>query len=409
MISNLILKINDFGPINSASMSIGKINVIGGLNATGKSTTSRLLYCFLKGATMDRKSFAYSLIYPQILGIITNFSDPDYTFNKRFMGNVERSVEVYAEVKKKITESDESDFQRDYLLKKMETLDKQIRIIEDNDEKLYEALLKQMLSSEFSYDNLSGSAEFNGMYNEKSFDYSFEIKDSIINVSTEGTLLLNDIYYFDSISIFDARYLRMMDKKKNERIVNLFDNINEDPSIEFLDDEINEKLISVKNKIETLINGKFEFRRGKLSFISSNGHESPMGDTSSGIKQIGIIQLLLSNRKLKENSVLIMDEPEVNLHPEWQIKFAEILVLLAKELNIYIYVNSHSPMFIEAMSIYSQYYDLLDDTHFYLTKKQGKGFTFEEIDADDMGAVYENLTSPYDELDKIKAKMVFRE
>ena len=409
MISNLVLKIKEFGPINTTSMSIGKINVIGGLNATGKSTASRLLYCFLKSATLDRKMFAYSLIYPQMLGIITNLAGFEYTMDNRFMGNIEALIEAYTLAKKKITENEESNFQKDYLLKKMETLDKQIKIIEDNDEKLYGALLKQMLSSEFSYDNLSGSAELNGLYNEKSFDYSFKIKDSNVNVSTEGLLLLNDIYYFDSISIFDARYLRMMDKKKNERIVNLFDNINEDPSIEFLDDEINEKLITVKNKIEHLINGKFEFRNGKLSFISKNGHESKMGDTSSGIKQIGIIQLLLSNRKLKENSVLIMDEPEVNLHPEWQIKFAEVLVLLAKELNIYIYVNSHSPMFIEAMSLYSQYYDLLDDTNFYLTEKQKKGFTFKQIDADDMGAVYENLTSPYDELDKLKAKMIFKE
>ena len=42
-----------------------------------------------------------------------------------------------------------------------------------------------------------------------------------------------------------------------------------------------------------------------------------MGNTASGIKQIGVVQLLLSNRKLQENSVLIIDEPEVNLHPEW--------------------------------------------------------------------------------------------
>ena len=81
-----------------------------------------------------------------------------------------------------------------------------------------------------------------------------------------------------------------------------------------------------------------------------------MGDTSSGIKQIGIIQILLANRKLKENSLLIIDEPEVNLHPEWQIKFAEILCILANDLNVYVYINTHSPMFIEAMSIFSEYY-----------------------------------------------------
>ena len=93
-----------------------------------------------------------------------------------------------------------------------------------------------------------------------------------------------------------------------------------------------------------------------------------MTNTASGVKQIGILQLLLANRKLKPGSFLIIDEPEVNLHPEWQFKFAEILVLLVKELNITIYVNTHSPMFIEAIEVFSDFYDLKDDTYYYLTK-----------------------------------------
>ena len=80
-----------------------------------------------------------------------------------------------------------------------------------------------------------------------------------------------------------------------------------------------------------------------------------MKNTASGIKEIGIIQILLNHRKLKDNSFLIIDEPEVNLHPDWQVKFAEIIVFLAKRLNIHIYINSHSPMFIEAISIFSHY------------------------------------------------------
>ena len=131
---------------------------------------------------------------------------------------------------------------------------------------------------------------------------------------------------------------------------------------------------------------------------------------SAGIKEIGIIEILLENNKLKENSFLIIDEPEACLHPEWEVKFAEILVLLAKELNIHIYLNSHSPMFIEAISLYSQYYGLFKDTSFYLTQKQENGkYNFKKINPKNMGEVYENLTRPYDELDKLKAKILFKE
>ena len=47
MENKINIKINDVGPINKADIDLNKINVVGG-NATGKSTTSKLLYCFLK-------------------------------------------------------------------------------------------------------------------------------------------------------------------------------------------------------------------------------------------------------------------------------------------------------------------------------------------------------------------------
>ena len=41
------LNIRDFGPINNANININQINIIGGSNASGKSFSSKLLFCFL--------------------------------------------------------------------------------------------------------------------------------------------------------------------------------------------------------------------------------------------------------------------------------------------------------------------------------------------------------------------------
>lgn len=262
------LEIMDFGVINKADISINKINVVGGINSSGKSTASKLLYCYLKSPD----------------------SPQDLLENIGFK-NIDTG---------KIT---------------------------------------------FSSDN----------------SYS-------------------DIFYLESISVLDLKdsYALNLDYVRHVR----------------------ECLESTKSNQNTNVCSKIEDIIADECCLTS----------SAGIKQIGLIQILLKNRSLRQNSFLIIDEPESNLHPAWQINFAQILVLLTKELNITLYLNSYSPIFIEAISLYAQYYDLLDQTSFYLTQKQDNNkFSFRKINPKNMGDVYENLTNPYDELDRLKAKIIFRE
>ena len=60
--SNFKFKINNVGSINHADMDIGRINVIGGKNCTGKSTTSNLLYCFLRAISSENDSTIKELL-----------------------------------------------------------------------------------------------------------------------------------------------------------------------------------------------------------------------------------------------------------------------------------------------------------------------------------------------------------
>ena len=60
--SNFKFKINNVGSINHADMDIGRINVIGGKNCTGKSTTSNLLYCFLRAISSKNDSTIKDLL-----------------------------------------------------------------------------------------------------------------------------------------------------------------------------------------------------------------------------------------------------------------------------------------------------------------------------------------------------------
>ena len=51
---------------------------------------------------------------------------------------------------------------------------------------------------------------------------------------------------------------------------------------------------------------------------------------STGLKTFVILKTLLTNGTIETNGTVILDEPEIHLHPEWQLLFAELIVLLNK-------------------------------------------------------------------------------
>lgn len=311
--SNFKFKINNVGSINHADMEIGRINVIGGKNCTGKSTTSNLLYCFLRAIS----------------------SENDSTIN-------------------------------------------------------------ELLDSEF---DITGPQDYNdnaGIYSSD-FSCTFDFKN--FEFSKKGDLDITKVFYFDSFSLFDNKsggtYFL-------EHVKSL------EAALEITEDK-NNKDWEVEKLIKEILGGEIKKENGELFFVRENGFKTHMKNTSSGVKQVAIIQTLLNNNELEPNSFLIMDEPEVNLHPEWQIKFAKILVLLVKELDLSIYIASHSPFFIEAIELYSQYYGLLDESFFYLTQKaEGYQYDIVSVDSNNLEAIYRNLGQPYDILDKIKMDLMFK-
>lgn len=55
----LNLEIKNVKSIHEANIEINKINVIGGVNGSGKSTVSKIFYSFLKANSEDRKTYLH--------------------------------------------------------------------------------------------------------------------------------------------------------------------------------------------------------------------------------------------------------------------------------------------------------------------------------------------------------------
>ncbi|MGN1167769.1 MAG: AAA family ATPase [Lachnospiraceae bacterium] len=135
------------------------------------------------------------------------------------------------------------------------------------------------------------------------------------------------------------------------------------------------------------INGRMEFvdERKKQKIEFSN--------MSSGLKIFSVIQKLLENCALQTNDILIVDEPEVNLHPKWQVVLAEIMVRIYKELGIYIIVNSHSPYFIRAIQVKMAEYECARQGRFYFMEDQGNEAVCSDV-TNNVDRIYDALYQP---------------
>ena len=122
-----------------------------------------------------------------------------------------------------------------------------------------------------------------------------------------------------------------------------------------------------------------------------------MMNLSTGLKSFVILRRLLQNGKIDENGIIILDEPEIHLHPEWQLKFAEIIILIQKEFNVNILLNTHSPYFLNAIEVYSQKYNIGDLCKFYLAD-ENNGITRIVDVTNETEKIYAKLARPLQEL-----------
>ena len=137
-----------------------------------------------------------------------------------------------------------------------------------------------------------------------------------------------------------------------------------------------------------LTQGDFLEKDNKFVFLeSASNQEIELENLSTGIKALAIILKLIENHDISDNSMIVLDEPEIHLHPKWQIIFAEMLVLIQKEFNLNIVLTSHSPYFISAIEAYSAKYEIANKCKYYLS----------DLNEENM-AVFEDVTRDTDKI-----------
>ena len=183
----------------------------------------------------------------------------------------------------------------------------------------------------------------------------------IISRSFEKLKIFPKIIYVPTEINFEEIKKAQTNLKKEYSFINIVDSyeIKDIPSYiatrisKVANEEENLTMGQVRKKVFEEINGIFEILEldVKLSEISKDENSMPIFTDSSG-KKFGINELSSGEKQLflrtlaikmlePENSIIMIDEPELSLHPKWQQKIIDVYKKIGK--NNQIILATHSP------------------------------------------------------------------
>lgn len=401
------ISVQNFGIISDASIEINGISLIAEINDSGKSTIGKIFYSLVRGLNPDEDIFitekndTIRKFYQNILRILRDDKNIDISIyqtnriNDEWISSIETLAENFVGTQKnqllrfcKIIK-----YQNKIEFNSIENKNIEISnyfLTEFNDE-IQPVFNDEKITSIF-IDDLEGTATLQ-------YDFNPQLNKNI-------NIFFNNSFFIESPSLIDNSlqdsilYEKRFSREKKSHLK--FALANESNLI--LDDDFQiteiDRIISIISKI---INGKLVVDDFQGVVYEKEGHEINIDNVALGIKGFGLIQLLLKNNQLNSRTLLIIDEPEIHLHPNWQVLYAEILVLLSKKLEIPILLTSHSPYFIEALKAFSEKYEFEEKTNFYFSQKSKDNLSAKIIDvSNDISPILMSISEAYFKISDIE-------
>ena len=216
---------------------------------------------------------------------------------------------------------------------------------------------------------------------------------------------INNVVFFDSPVYIKIRKAlekkplphlnyngRQNEKKYLKGYPEYIDDLYNDLDLEYIDIADFDK---ISQEIQKIISGKLDVSRsGDINYIDNQNNIIPLSLTAMGISNIGLIDLLLRNNVINKGSFLIMDEPEVHLHPAWQVILAQLLYKIAKG-GANIIIATHSLDFLKAFeNILKEENEIAEDIIAINKMPYDESFS-EKTELEKVGIVLDDLSRPF--------------
>ena len=171
--------------------------------------------------------------------------------------------------------------------------------------------------------------------------------------------------------------------------------------------EISPEAKNVLNHIKTITGGEVVEKKdivGQEELFYNRKSDNltiKLENVATGIKTFAYIEQLLRKGYLNNRAILIIDEPEAHLHPQWIVEFARILVMLNKEIGLKIMIASHDPDMVSAIRYVADAEGVLTNTNFYLAEHEADAetYTYKAL-GHDIEPIFESFNKSFDLIEK---------
>ena len=387
----MIFKIKNFGKIAEANIKLDGITVICGNNNTGKSTVGKALFSFFNALT-DYKNKIDAQKNSKLRAAIRNYAaDPmdlpvKVLYPENSMDFISKHDNHFSidEVKDFLELSYGVKLPKDRLVSLVEYLNTpEIDIL---NEYVYRYItnvmngqVKNAYSSSSSHCLISGEfKDFTNTIKIRKQDCICELDEPI----EHSAYYINTPFSLDSLNEHRMAIFGSNPMSRNivDAILQAQAEINEDSMTNILDTVLNKKeLDDVRSIIKKAYSGDTIIDHGRYFYIE-NGIPFDFRNISAGLKSFAIIERLLETGVLKKKDVLILDEPEIHLHSEWQIIYAELIVILQKTFDLTILLVTHSFQFLESLNFFMKKYGIWDKGNYYMPESNEKGIIMKSFD-----------------------------
>lgn len=139
-----------------------------------------------------------------------------------------------------------------------------------------------------------------------------------------------------------------------------------------------------------------------LLYKRNDGKVFNLLESATGIKSFSILQILLNNGFIDKNTLLIIDEPEAHLHPQWIVEYARIIVLIHKHIGTKFFIASHSTDFVSAIKYIATKEKCLSSLSYYLSEEEAEkpfSYNYRSL-GQDIEPIFESFNKSFELIDK---------